>query len=101
MGTQKHFYMENQSAYAVPDEQGCITVHNACQWQQAANEQVARVLGKPRNKVRVVTRRAGGAFGGKAVHNLGVAAAASVAALVRLKPWALCWRGVTVTPCTI
>jgi len=84
-GSQKHFYLETQTAYAVPDE-GRMLVYSSTQAPQAVQEVVARVLGTPMNTIQVKMRRAGGAFGGKATRNLPHAAAAAVAAKVLGRP---------------
>ena len=84
-GSQKHFYLEMQAAYAVPDE-GRMLVYSSTQAPQAVQEVVARVLGVPMNHVQVRMRRAGGAFGAKATRNLPHAAACAVAARALGKP---------------
>lgn len=84
-GSQKHFYLETQTAYAVPDE-GRMLVYSSTQAPQAVQEVVARVLGTPMNTIQVKMRRAGGAFGAKATRNLPHAAAAAVAAKVLGRP---------------
>jgi len=84
-GSQKHFYLETQTAYAVPDE-GRMLVYSSTQAPQAVQEVVARVLGTAMNTVQVKMRRAGGAFGAKATRNLPHAAAAAVAAKVLARP---------------
>lgn len=84
-GSQKHFYLETQTAYAVPDE-GRMLVYSSTQAPQAVQEVVARVLGTPMNTIQVKMRRAGGAFGAKATRNLPHAAAAAVAAKVLARP---------------
>lgn len=64
-GSQYHFYMETQTAYAVPDEDECVTVYSANQLPTNVHKVVANALGIPMHSVRVITRRLGGAFGGK------------------------------------
>lgn len=86
VGTQKHFYMEPQSAYVVPEEDGSVHVFNANQWPDACHTAVAQVLGVPLHHVRIMHRRAGGGFGGKLTHNIVVAAAAAVAAKKTKRP---------------
>lgn len=85
-GSQKHFYLETQCAYAEPDPEGRVLLHSSTQAPQAVQEVVARVLGVPMNHVQVRMRRAGGAFGAKATRNLPHAAAAAVAARVLGRP---------------
>ncbi|CAI5493676.1 unnamed protein product, partial [Closterium sp. Naga37s-1] len=79
-GSQQHFYMEPQVAMAVPDEGGTITVYSATQSPQITQESVAVALGLPASCVRVVTRRLGGGFGGKACQSSWVAVACALAA---------------------
>lgn len=82
VGTQKHFYMETQGAYAMPDENGRIVVHSANQWPDGIQGAVARSLGLPLAKTKIVFRRAGGAFGGKLTAAALCACATAVAARV-------------------
>eukprot|EP01094_Clydonella_sp_ATCC50884_P005714 TRINITY_DN1466_c0_g1_i1.p1 TRINITY_DN1466_c0_g1~~TRINITY_DN1466_c0_g1_i1.p1 ORF type:complete len:1300 (-),score=523.01 TRINITY_DN1466_c0_g1_i1:381-3914(-) len=86
MGEQKHFYMEPQVAYAVPDEDGAITMYFPNQWPDAAQSGVAMALGLPMHKVNVVHRRGGGGFGGKLTHAIGNAAMAAVCAVTVARP---------------
>jgi xanthine dehydrogenase large subunit len=81
-GGQDHFYLESQAAIAYPGEHDALTVHSSTQNPSEVQEVIAHVLGLPINKVTVVTKRMGGAFGGKecqATHP------AAIAALVALK----------------
>jgi xanthine dehydrogenase large subunit len=64
-GGQDHFYLESQAALAVPDEFDTLTVHSSTQHPTEVQEVVAHLLGLPIHKVACVTRRMGGAFGGK------------------------------------
>lgn len=67
LGSQYYFYMENQTALAVPDEDNCIVVYSSTQSPQYAQNVIARCLGIAEHNVRVITRRVGGGFGGKAM----------------------------------
>ncbi|KAJ8760383.1 hypothetical protein K2173_015050 [Erythroxylum novogranatense] len=80
LGSQYYFYMENQSALAVPDEDSCVVVYSSTQCPEFAHSVIARCLGVPENNVRVITRRVGGGFGGKAMKALPVATACALAA---------------------
>jgi xanthine dehydrogenase large subunit len=64
-GGQDHFYLESQAALAWPGEHDSLVVHSSTQNPSEVQEVIAHVLGLPINKVTVVTRRMGGAFGGK------------------------------------
>ncbi|KAL1193715.1 Indole-3-acetaldehyde oxidase [Cardamine amara subsp. amara] len=80
LGSQYFFYMETQTALAVPDEDNSIVVYSSSQTPQYVHSSVAACLGIPENNVRVITRRVGGGFGGKAVKSMPVATACAVAA---------------------
>ena len=62
---QDHFYLESQAAIAVPGEHGALTVHSSTQHPTEVQEVVAHLLGLQMNQVIVLTKRMGGAFGGK------------------------------------
>jgi len=64
--------METQTALAVPDEDNCITVYSSSQCPESIHSTIARCLGIPENNVRVITRRVGGGFGGKAMKSIPV-----------------------------
>lgn len=59
--------METQTALAVPDEDNCMVVYSSIQCPEFAHSVIAKCLGIPENNVRVITRRVGGGFGGKAI----------------------------------
>ncbi|CAN8268349.1 unnamed protein product [Cochlearia groenlandica] len=80
LGSQYFFYMETQTALAVPDEDNSIVVYSSSQLPQYVQTAVATCLGIPENSVRIVTRRVGGGFGGKAVKSIPVATACAMAA---------------------
>ena len=86
MGSQKHFYMEPHNAYAIPDEDGGITVHCPNQWPDALQSQVAGALAIPSNKVRISHRRGGGGFGGKITHSVQIACIAAVSSQASRRP---------------
>ena len=62
---QKHFYMEPNVTYAIPDEDGCFQVHAATQYAGGTANAIAKCLGIAQNAVELKCRRVGGAFGGK------------------------------------
>lgn len=64
-GYQEHAYLEPQGAIAVPEESGGIAIYASIQCPFYVQRAVARVLGLPIAKVRVVHATTGGAFGGK------------------------------------
>jgi xanthine dehydrogenase large subunit len=76
-GGQDHFYLESQAAIAVPGEYDQLTVHSSTQNPSEVQHVIAHLLGLPINKVNVLTKRMGGAFGGKecqATHPAAIAA---------------------------
>lgn len=65
IGGQEHFYLEGQSALALPQEGGDMVVHSSSQHPTEIQHKVADALGVPMHAVRVEVRRMGGGFGGK------------------------------------
>ncbi|CAI9105908.1 OLC1v1004935C3 [Oldenlandia corymbosa var. corymbosa] len=80
LGSQYYFYMEPQTALAVPDEDNCMVVYSSTQCPEWTHNAIAKCLGVPEHNVRVVTRRVGGGFGGKATKATPVATACALAA---------------------
>ncbi len=64
-GYQEHAYLETQGAIAVPEEGGAMAIYGSLQCPFYVQGAVAKVLGVPLSKVRVVQTATGGAFGGK------------------------------------
>ena len=62
---QMHAYMETEGGYVVPEEDGMLTVCVGGQHGSRDRLQLARILGIPEHRIRVVTSPIGGAFGGK------------------------------------
>lgn len=62
---QEHAYLETEGAIALPESEGRITVIGANQYPHLAQRIIARVLGIPAAKVKVVAPYLGGGFGGK------------------------------------
>lgn len=59
-------YMEPHAAVAEPDPyRGSVTIYCGTQGQFMTRDDVARILGLPKNKVRVVPQTLGGGFGAK------------------------------------
>ncbi|KAK4380360.1 hypothetical protein RND71_002222 [Anisodus tanguticus] len=86
LGSQYYFYMETQTALAVPDEDNCMVVYASSQCPEYAGSVIASCLGVPEHNIRVVTRRVGGGFGGKAVRAMPVSTACALAALKLQRP---------------
>ena len=72
LGSQYYFYMETQTALAVPDEDNCMVVYSSSQNPEYVHSVIARCLNIPEHNVRVLTRRVGGGFGGKALPAMAV-----------------------------
>ena len=86
MGGQEHFYLEGQSAMALPQEGGDMVVHASTQHPTEIQHKVAHALHLPMHGVRVETRRMGGGFGGKESQGNALAIACAVVASATGKP---------------
>ncbi|XP_064981285.1 indole-3-acetaldehyde oxidase-like isoform X2 [Musa acuminata AAA Group] len=86
LGSQYYFYMETQTALAIPDEDNCILVYTSTQCPEIAQGTIAKCLGIPAHNVRVITRRVGGGFGGKGPRSVPVATACALAAFRLRRP---------------
>ncbi|PKU64420.1 indole-3-acetaldehyde oxidase [Dendrobium catenatum] len=84
--SQYYFYMETQTALAVPDEDNCMVVYSSTQFPEDTGVIIAKCLGVPVNNIRVITRRVGGGFGGKATKAVPVATACALAAYKLRRP---------------
>jgi xanthine dehydrogenase molybdopterin binding subunit len=85
-GAQEHWYLETQTALAVPGEGKEMVVYASSQNPTETQVIVAEVLGIPRNEVEVEVRRMGGGFGGKETQGNHVAAWASLLANATKRP---------------
>lgn len=63
--TQEHAYLETQSAIALPGADGSMEILASTQCPFYVRDAVARALGLPLSRVRVVQTAIGGGFGGK------------------------------------
>jgi xanthine dehydrogenase/oxidase len=79
-GAQAHFYMETQTALAIPGEMGSMTLYISAQHLASCQNAVAAALGLPANQVEVKATRVGGGYGGKEIRPPTIAAATAVAA---------------------
>jgi xanthine dehydrogenase large subunit len=82
VGGQEQFYLESQAAIAYPGEDGQMVVHSSTQNPTEIQAVVAEMLGRGMHEVVCITRRMGGAFGGKETQ---AAIPAMMAALVAHK----------------
>ncbi|MFH1118887.1 MAG: xanthine dehydrogenase molybdopterin binding subunit [Bacteroidota bacterium] len=85
-GAQEHWYLETQSALAVPGEGKEMLVYASSQNPAETQAIVAEVLGIAKNEVDVEVRRMGGAFGGKETQANHVAAWAVLLANATKRP---------------
>ncbi|TVU39649.1 hypothetical protein EJB05_13080 [Eragrostis curvula] len=86
LASEYYFYMETQTALAIPDEDNTLVVYSSSQYPELAQSVIARCLGIPFGNVRVITRRVGGGFGGKALRSFQVATAAALCAYKLRRP---------------
>ncbi|KAJ8955360.1 hypothetical protein NQ318_003457 [Aromia moschata] len=82
---QYHFHMETQCCNVVPKEDG-LDMYPSSQWMDLSQNAAAAVLNIPANKINVVVRRLGGAFGAKIIRNSLVSSATALAAYKLKKP---------------
>ena len=85
-GAQEHWYLETQTALAVPGEGKEMLMHASSQNPAETQAIVAEVLGIQKNDVEVEVRRIGGAFGGKETQGNHVAAWAALLANATKRP---------------
>jgi len=83
---QEHMCMEPETAYAVADGVGKVTIIACMQSPHLVREKVARVLGWKLNQVRVIHPLSGGAFGKKDDTGPLIGAYAALAAVKTGKP---------------
>jgi xanthine dehydrogenase large subunit len=88
-GAQEHWYLETQSALAVPGEGKEMLIHASSQNPAETQAIVAEVLGIAKNEVDVEVRRMGGGFGGKETQGNHVAAWAALLANATRRPVAI------------
>lgn len=84
----EHAFLEPESALAVP-EAGGLTVYTGTQGVYEIHTQLVSLLNLPPEKVRVINKYVGGAFGGK--EDLSVQHHAALLAWVTQKPLKLTW----------
>lgn len=85
-GAQEHWYLETQSALAIPGEGREMLVHASSQNPAETQAIVAEVLGIAKNEVDVQVRRMGGGFGGKETQANHVAAWSALLAHATQRP---------------
>ncbi len=85
-GAQEHWYLETQSALAIPGEGKEMMMHSSTQNPAETQAIVAEVLGIAKNEVEVEVKRIGGAFGGKETQGNHVAAWSALLAHATRQP---------------
>ena len=85
-GAQEHWYLETQSALAIPGEGKEMLIHASSQNPAETQAIVAEVLGVSKNEIDVEVRRMGGGFGGKETQGNHVAAWAALLANATRRP---------------
>ncbi len=85
-GAQEHWYLETQTALAIPGEGREMKVFASSQNPAETLAIVAEVLGLQKNEVEVEVKRIGGAFGGKETQGNHVAAWAALLADATRRP---------------
>ncbi|MBN2236661.1 MAG: xanthine dehydrogenase molybdopterin binding subunit [Bacteroidales bacterium] len=85
-GGQEHWYLETQTALAVPREGKEMLVYSSSQHPDETQAIVAKVLGISKNLVEVEVKRMGGAFGGKETQANHIAAWTALLANYTQKP---------------
>ncbi|TVU39657.1 hypothetical protein EJB05_13088 [Eragrostis curvula] len=86
MAEADHTIPSAETALAIPDEDNTLVVYSSSQYPELAQSVIARCLGIPFSNVRVITRRVGGGFGGKAFRSFQVATAAALCAYKLRRP---------------
>ena len=85
-GQQEQFYLEGQITYAVPREDGQMTLFSSTQHPDGNQREAAAALNLTTNDVEVICRRMGGAFGGKEGNASIFSQSAALAAFKLQKP---------------
>jgi len=79
-GSQNHFYMEPQSAFAIPEEENCLTVYSSTQGTEITLRVLSAHLKMKMHQINIKFRRVGGGFGGKITRSVPIALCAAIAA---------------------
>ncbi len=61
----EHAYLEPEAGLAYIEADGCVTIHSPSQNITHHRHALAKILGRPINKVRMIMSTVGGGFGGK------------------------------------
>lgn len=85
MGSQYHFTMEPQTTVCIPDEDG-MKVYAATQWMDLTQKTISAMLNLQQNKLQIIVRRLGGAYGAKISRSQLVACTAALVAFHLNRP---------------
>ncbi len=85
-GQQEQFYLEGQISYAVPREDGQLTLYVSTQHPDGNQREAAAALNLGTHDVEVICRRMGGGFGGKEGNSSVFSQSAALAAFKLQKP---------------
>ena len=85
-GQQEQFYLEGQITYAVPREDGQLTLYVSTQHPDGNQREAASALNLSTKDVEVICRRMGGGFGGKEGNASIFSQSAALAAFKLKKP---------------
>jgi xanthine dehydrogenase large subunit len=85
-GQQEQFYLEGQITYAVPKEDGQLTLYVSTQHPDGNQREAAAALNLSTHDVEVICRRMGGGFGGKEGNASIFSQSAALAAFKLQKP---------------
>ena len=85
-GQQEQFYLEGQITYAVPREDGQLTLYVSTQHPDGNQREAAAALNLGTHDVEVICRRMGGGFGGKEGNASIFSQSAALAAFKLQKP---------------
>jgi xanthine dehydrogenase large subunit len=85
-GQQEQFYLEGHITYAVPREDGQLTLYSSTQHPEGNQREAAAALNLSTKDVEVICRRMGGAFGGKEGNASIFSQSAALAAFKLKKP---------------
>ncbi len=85
-GQQEQFYLEGQITYAVPREDGQLTLYVSTQHPDGNQREAAAALNLTTSDVEVICRRMGGGFGGKEGNASIFSQSAALAAFKLQKP---------------
>ena len=85
-GQQEQFYLEGQITYAVPREDGQLTLYVSTQHPDGNQREAAAALNLTTKDVEVICRRMGGGFGGKEGNSSIFSQSAALAAFKLQRP---------------